>query len=217
MAQLRDRAGKLVIRAYTPVSHTSVRGSLELLVKVYFDSEAGTPGGRMSQALDQLAIGATVELKGPVGRFEYVGRGVCMLGGVERLVGSFVMIAGGSGITPIWQVLRAVLEDPGDQTSCIVLDGNRMEEDILCREEMDNLVKGREHRCRLLYTLTRPPEGWNGEKGRIGRALLEREIRHLRTDRKDALALICGPESMEKSVHTILNEMGWPDDRMVFF
>jgi nitrate reductase (NAD(P)H) len=195
-----------------------VRGFVELLVKVYFDNAAGVPGGQMSQALDRLAIGATVEFKGPVGRFEYVGRGVCRVGGVERAVSDFVMVAGGSGITPIWQVVRAVLEDDNDGTHCVVLDGNRTEEDILCRKELDGLVKGREHRCRLLHTLTKASGAWNGERGRIGRALLEREIGHLkRGEKRKALVLICGPDAMEKSVHKALNEMGWTDDELIFF
>src|SRR5208282_5861090 len=90
---------------------------------------------------------------------------------------TFIMVCGGSGITPIFQVLRAVLQNPADKTKCIVLDGNRLEEDILCREELDAMAQGNEDRCQLVYTLTKPTEDWRGEKGRIGKELLGKFVR----------------------------------------
>ena len=47
------------------------------------------------------------------------------------------MVCAGSGITPIYQVLRAVMEDEVDTTQCIVVNGNRFPEDILCKEDLD--------------------------------------------------------------------------------
>ncbi len=217
MARLRDKDGTLLIRAYTPTSHPGDRGTLELLVKVYFDSEKGIPGGRMTQALDRLEPGAKLELKGPIGKFEYFGRGMCQLSGDEKEVNNFVMIAGGSGITPIWQVLRAVLEDPEDQTRCTVIDVNRKEEDILCRGELDQLLNGREHKCTLTHTLTQPSEGWQGKKGRINQELLEEVTGHVDRVRSNAMVLVCGPEAMEKSLKKILTGIGWKEDQLVFF
>ena len=100
--------GKPVIRAYTPISHTT--GSLDLLIKVYRD--LGTPGRRggvMSQALDRLKPGVdSVAVKGPVGRFTYLPPNQrksdkCNVGfvGVARKVNKFLMVCAGTGITPI--------------------------------------------------------------------------------------------------------------------
>jgi len=127
------------------------------------------------------------------------------------------MICAGSGITPIFQVLRAVLSDPKDETICLVLDGNRLESDILYREDLDGLVRGNEERCRLLYALTQPPEHWTGLKGRMGRELLEKEVGTCRMKNGAELVLICGPEALEKSVQRLLNEMGWKDEDLLFF
>ncbi len=88
------------------------------------------------------------------------------------MVRRFVMVCGGSGITPIFQVLRAVMKDRDDPTHCTVLNGNRAEEDILCKPELDAMVAGNEDRCDLVYSLTRPGPNWNGRTGRMDKSLL---------------------------------------------
>lgn len=171
----------------------------------------------MTQALDTIPIGHFVDFKGPVGKFEYLGRGLCSIQGQQRKVGRFIMICGGSGITPIFQVLRAVLTDREDPTTCLVIDGNRIEQDILCKADIDNMVIGNDSKCRLLYTLSQPEPSWAGLRGRINKELLEREIGSSKSTNGEDLVLICGPESLEKSVHSILKDLGWKDEDMLFF
>jgi nitrate reductase (NAD(P)H) len=218
--RLRDPVtNESIIRPYTPYSSCTQLGSLDVLVKVYFDT-AARPGGKMTKALEALAVAETVEFKGPVGKFEYLGRGRCAIGPQTRQVRRFVMICGGSGVTPIFQVLRAVMQDRGDGTRCVVLDGNRTEEDILCREEIDGLTEGREEQCRVVHTLSKPGEKWERGKGRIGRRLLEEEVgRFGQTGYAEGeeLVLICGPEPLEKEVKEILNGLGWGNEYLLFF
>lgn len=171
----------------------------------------------MTKALDSIPIGHFVDFKGPTGHFEYLSRGLCTLSGKERHVKKFIMICAGSGVTPIFQVLRAVLSDKEDPTEVLMLDGNRLEEDILCKEEMDRLSIGNEDRCKLLYTLTKPTEDWKGLKGRLSRDLLEKEVGQCKAKNGEELVLICGPGALEKSVHSMLNEMGWGDEHLLFF
>jgi nitrate reductase (NAD(P)H) len=167
----------------------------------------------MTKALDAIPTGHFVECKGPIGKFEYKGRGVCSVNGKERMVKRFFMICGGSGITPIFQVLRAVMQDKEDPTTCVVLDGNRLEEDILCREELDRFARENEARCNMLHTLTKGDEKWEGLRGRIGEELLGRYCGR----EEESLVLVCGPEALEKSVHTGLGELGWRDEEVLFF
>jgi nitrate reductase (NAD(P)H) len=217
MMRLRDPVTReAIIRSYTPISEGTDKGTLDVLVKVYFDT-TDRPGGKMTKALDAIPIGHFVDFKGPIGKFEYLGHGRCTISGKAREVKKFIMICGGSGITPIFQVLRAVLRDNDDPTKCLVLDGNRLEEDILCREEMDNLLVGNEERCRLLHALTRPSGSWKGLRGRVGKELLEKEVGTWEAGNGKELVLICGPESLEKSVHGFLGEMGWRDEDLLFF
>ena len=213
MVRLRDPVTReAIIRSYTPISETSKTGYVDVLVKVYFETKE-SKGGRMSMAMEALPIGHGVDLKGPIGKFQYHGRGLCAVNEKMHRVQRFVMICGGSGITPIFQVFRAVMRDPEDQTKCIVLDGNRLVEDILCKEDLDALVRGNEDRGKVLYTLTKAPEGWNGLKGRINGDLVKQ---HCCVD-EATLILICGPEALEKSMHAALTSQGWRDDQLLFF
>ena len=201
-----------IIRSYTPISEINDRGFMEMLVKVYFGKD-GVEGGKMSQAMDALPIGEYIEMKGPIGKFEYLGYGRCTVQGVERKVKSFVMISGGSGITPIYQVFRCIMQNPKDETKCVVLNGNRQLEDILCKTELDRLADGTDHRCKLIYTLTKASDDWCGHRGRIDGNLVDQHC----VRSPDTLVLICGPEALEKSMHKILLEKRWNDDQLLFF
>ncbi len=217
MIRLRDPVTReAIIRSYTPISEGTDRGTLQVLIKVYSDT-AERVGGKMTKALDAIPVGHFVDFKGPIGKFEYLKKGHCTISGKPRFVRRFIMICAGSGITPIFQVLRAVLSDPQDETNCLVLDGNRLESDILCREEMGGLVRGHEKRCKLLYTLTRPDESWKGLVGRVGKELIEKEVGTSMSTDGSELVLICGPGALEKSVHGFLNGMGWRDEDLLFF
>lgn len=201
-----------IIRSYTPINEQIAKGYLDILVKVYFDNKE-RKGGKMTKALDELPIGHSIDFKGPIGKFEYLGRGRCSINGIEREIKKFFMISAGSGVTPIYQVFRAVMQDPEDKTYCVMLNGNRCFEDILCKEDLDRFATGNGHRCRLLYTLTKASEEWTGLRGRIGQALLMEYV----SPQDEAMVLICGPEALERSVHTILNELGWKDGDLLFF
>jgi nitrate reductase (NAD(P)H) len=213
MMRLNDPETKeAVIRSYTPISETCAKGYLDVLVKIYFDTKE-QKGGKMTKAMDALPIGECIGFKGPIGKFQYLGRGRCSVNGKEGTVKNFYMICGGSGVTPIYQVFRAVMQDKADKTYCIVIDGNRLEEDILCKEELDYFAKNNAHKCKVLYTLTKGPKVWNGLRGRIGPQLL-REYVH---KNEASMVLICGPETLEKAVHSALNDQGWHDDDLLFF
>lgn len=215
MIRLRDPVTReAIIRSYTPISQTTKKGYCDVLVKVYFDTKERA-GGKMTQALDSIPVGHFAEFKGPIGKFEYLGRGNCAVNNKTRHVKRLFMICGGSGITPIFQVLRAVMQDKEDPTTCVVLDGNRLAEDILCKEDLDIFARDNVDRCKLLYTLTQGPEDWQGLRGRIGAPLLKEHC--VRGTENDALVLICGPEALEKSAHKALNEQGWLDEDLLFF
>lgn len=217
MIRLRDPVTReAIIRSYTPISHESKPGVMDVLVKIYFDTKE-RKGGKMSQAMDQIPIGHFIDTKGPIGKFEYRGKGCCAINGVERNIKTFIMISGGSGITPIYQVFRAVMQDDADKTRCVVLDGNRLLEDILCKTELDDLAKKDNEKCKLIYTLTQGPDGWEGLRGRIAAPLLKEHADRNAFGEGEAMVLICGPEALEKSAHKALQENGWKDDDMMFF
>ena len=212
MIRLRDPVnGEAIIRPYTPISDIHRAGYLDVLIKLYLNPS--TTPGKMSKAMSALSLGGGVDFKGPIGKFTYLGKGLCSINSTERRVKKFAMICGGSGITPIFQVFRAVMKDKDDTTMCTILNGNRLVEDILCREDLDALLKGNEDRGEIIHTLTRAPEGWEGLRGRINAELVQKHI----TCSDDTLVLICGPEALEKSIHVVLKEQGWKDEQILFF
>ena len=221
MLRLRDPVTReAIIRSYTPISETSKTGYLDILIKVYGDvpATADVParaGGKMTKALDAIPTGHWVDVKGPIGKFVYQGKGVCAVNSRERKIRKFIMICGGSGITPIFQVLRAVMQDKEDPTTCTLLNGNRLVEDILCKQDLDRFQQDNEDRCEIMYTLTQGPEDWQGLRGRIAGPLLEK---HCQVGEKgETMVLVCGPEPLEESVRAWLLGAGWAEEDLLFF
>lgn len=106
-----------MIRPYTPVSSDDDLGYFDLIVKIYRrDVHPKFPeGGKMSQYLETLKIGDTIDVRGPAGHITYIGNGVFEFADKmkktpprRRKVTKVAMLAGGTGITPMLQVLRNV-------------------------------------------------------------------------------------------------------------
>jgi nitrate reductase (NAD(P)H) len=154
----------------------------------------------MTLGFSELVPGDTIELKGPIGHFVWKGQGIASLHSKDEQVNEIGLVCGGSGITPILQVLRAILGDPLDRkTKVWVVDVNRYFEDILCRDELEKLASEHQGRFRCHYSLTGTPvpEDWAYSVGRVTREMLET---HLPTPGKNKLICICGPAPMEHSV-----------------
>jgi len=154
----------------------------------------------MTLGFSELVVGDAVEMKGPIGHFVWEGRGVASIHGEKKHIGEIGLVCGGSGITPIFQVLRAILTDPlDDKTKIWMIDVNRYFEDILCRQELGRLAAEYQRRLSLHMSLTgKPlPENWAQSVGRITKKMLEK---HLPAPGDDKLVCICGPGSMERSV-----------------
>ncbi|KAK6151426.1 hypothetical protein DH2020_014061 [Rehmannia glutinosa] len=82
----KDSQGEEVIKPYTPTTLDSDVGYFELVIKMY-------PQGRMSHHFREMREGDYMAVKGPKGRFKYQ----------PGQVRAFGMLAGGSGITPMFQ------------------------------------------------------------------------------------------------------------------
>jgi nitrate reductase (NAD(P)H) len=133
----------------------------------------------MTLGFSELAVGDFVELKGPIGHFIWKGAGIALLHGKERRVREMGMVCGGSGITPILQVLRGILHDVLHRdTKVWVLDVNRCFGDILCRKELHQLVGDNTERFQLHHTLTGTdvPEDWEYSTGRPDNAMLKTRL-----------------------------------------
>jgi nitrate reductase (NAD(P)H) len=210
--------GKLVMRAYTPTSSVDEIGYFELVVKIYFKNvhPRFPNGGIMSQYLDSLTIGSTLEVKGPVGHIEYLGRGNFSVHGKQRFAKKLTFLAGGTGITPVYQVANSILKDANDQTEMYVVYANRTEDDILLREELDEWAKIYSDRFKIWYVVENANEGWEYSVGFITESIMRE---HVPLAGEDTLALACGPPPMiQFAVQPNLEKMGYDikKDLLVF-
>ncbi|CAN0240529.1 unnamed protein product, partial [Hapterophycus canaliculatus] len=130
------------------------------ILQVYYPNDRFPKGGKMSQLLDSLDIGDTIDIKGPVGEIVYLDPGEFLIKGKPRNASKLAMLAGGTGITPMYQVLKAVLNDPHDRTECSLIYANQTEDDILLRDELDAMAEAHPNRFNLWYTVDRPGDGW---------------------------------------------------------
>ncbi len=124
-----------VMRSYTPVSDNTTLGEVALVIKIY---RAGVhpkfpDGGKLSQHLDSLKIGETIDIKGPKGHMEYLGNGgnywMKPIGRpkVTKQCKQFIMIAGGTGITPMLQVANYMFRNNKDDVKVHLLYANQSE------------------------------------------------------------------------------------------
>ena len=128
----KDSDGKSVQRSYTPVTGDETLGKVSFVIKVY---KAGVhpkfpEGGKLSQHLDSLKIGDTLDMKGPKGHLTWLGQGNFTVKVVKkplqtRKATHIGMIAGGTGITPMLQVIDAIFRDTNDTTCVKMLYANQ--------------------------------------------------------------------------------------------
>ncbi|KAE8148614.1 hypothetical protein BDV25DRAFT_157960 [Aspergillus avenaceus] len=182
--------GATVSRSYTPVSNNLDLGRLELLVKCYPD---GLLSGRY---LANLEVGDEVEFRGPKGAMRY-SKGLCKHLG---------MVAGGTGITPMYQLIRAICEDERDLTEISLIYANRTEADILLREELDTLAHKYPKNFKVWYMLDTAPEGWSYGTGFVNETVLSDK---LTGPSRESKVLLCGPPGMMQATKKTLVSMGF--------
>jgi len=185
--------GRMVMRSYTPISDVDTVGTVKLLVKSY-------PTGNLSRVLGALQVGESVEMKGPKGKFLYQ----------RNMTERIGMLAGGTGITPCFQVLKAALKDEKDQTRFDLLYANVSEDEILLKDELDTLMREHPLRFRVRYFLNFPPPGWDGGVGFITRDAI---ADFLPPATLDCRVLMCGPPPMVEAMKRHLVQLQFPEPR----
>lgn len=192
---------EVVIRSYTPVSSDDDRGYVDLVIKVYFKNvhPKFPEGGKMSQHLENMKIGDTIDFRGPSGRLIYKGQGKVSIKllrkepPVEYNVKRMVMLAGGTGITPMLQLIRAIIKDPTDETQTSLLFANQTEKDILLKDELDEIAKKYPNKVKIWYTLDSSSEAWSYSTGYISADMIKK---HMFPPSPDTIVLMCGPPPM---------------------
>ncbi|KAI0129936.1 oxidoreductase NAD-binding domain-containing protein [Xylariales sp. AK1849] len=182
--------GKAVSRSYTPVSNNADRGILELVIKCY-------PNGLLSGGyLANLDVGDEVEFRGPQGAMRYR-PGLC------KRIG---MVAGGTGITPMYQLIRAICENERDTTEVSLIFANRTEADILLRDELEAMARRYPRNLKLFYLLDQPSANWSHGSGHVTREIMAQRLPAANPDTK---MMICGPPAMLEAARDSLVSLGF--------
>eukprot|EP00898_Chlorokybus_atmophyticus_P005669 jgi/Chlat1/6102/Chrsp40S05686 len=202
--------GKLIVRPYTPVSNDDEdQGFIQLVVKVY-------PQGRMSQRLHSLKEGDTIDFKGPVGRYVYKGNGEFDLGSRTLHVKHVGMVAGGTGITPMYQVMSKIVRDKDDAPDVKLVFANKTEDDILLHNELDQMALDNRDKVGVYHVISHPKaDDWSQGRGHINADIIRD---HLPPPGEDTLVLMCGPPGLiEKAVKPALQKLGYLSNNVVSY
>ncbi|KAF8951965.1 NADH-cytochrome b5 reductase [Podila verticillata] len=181
MIKFTNAEGKAVIRPYTPTSDATQKGQFDLIVKRY-------DAGVMSAHIHNLKIGDTLALKGPMSKYPLQ----------ANQHESVSLIAGGTGITPMWQVISALLKDSEDKTKINLLFANQTAQDIILKSEIEALAAAHPDRFKVTYVIDAAAEGWTGETGYITADLIKKYLPEAGSAGNKVF--VCGPPPMMVSV-----------------
>ncbi|KAK6465399.1 NADH-cytochrome b-5 reductase [Scheffersomyces coipomensis] len=168
--------GKEIVRSYTPISTDDELGYFDLLIKTY-------ENGNISKYVESKKIGEYVDIRGPKGFFTYT----------PNMVESFGMIAGGTGIAPMYQIITAILKNPKDKTKINLIYANVTETDILLRAELEQFQKDHSDQFKIHFVLNEAPAGWKGSIGFVTPEIIDK---YLPKSSEDTNLLLCGPPPM---------------------
>jgi ring-1,2-phenylacetyl-CoA epoxidase subunit PaaE len=131
---------------------------------------------------------------------------------------AYYLFGAGSGITPLMSIIKTVLErEP--MSYVYLLYGNRNEDCIIFRSELEELAKKYDGQFIVTHTLSAPKKvksgffskakiTWEGKIGRIDSKLVSSFLEENKSIHKDAEYFICGPGGMIDTVENFLVEKG---------
>ncbi|PWA03442.1 hypothetical protein BB558_000384 [Smittium angustum] len=171
-----------ITRKYTIITEEHTKGYMDLIVKEY-------PEGIMSKYINSLKVGDELLMKGPIQKSKYVP-------GSKKEIG---MIAGGTGIAPMMQVIHKVIGNPEDTTKIKLLFANVTENDILLKDELDRIREEHPEQLEIHYVLDNPPKGWTGETGYISEEMIKKYMPSPEMG-DDCIVYVSGPRGMNELV-----------------
>ncbi|MFT6940590.1 MAG: ring-1,2-phenylacetyl-CoA epoxidase subunit PaaE [Cyclobacteriaceae bacterium] len=189
--------GKKIRRAYSLCSTPGIDQDPAVTIK-------RVPGGLMSNHInDHYSAGRVVQVMEPMGMFttDYEPD-------AQREI---VMVGGGSGITPLFSILRKVLQDQPHANVKLVY-GNRSEEFVIFKSALDDLQK--QHSNFKVYHIL---ESDSAEKaflvGRPDEALVAQLMTDLSVTATTEIFL-CGPQPMMDVFQAGMNKAGIGADQI---
>jgi cytochrome-b5 reductase len=170
-----------------------------LLVKQY-------PGGRASGFLHSLVPGDSVRFLATLKGFNWT----------TNKFPAITLIAGGAGITPVYQLIQGILSNPEDKTRINLVFGVNTDQDVLLKRQFDDWTAQYPGRFKATFTVSKPESNSPYRKGYVDRELLESVMGRKQAD--DTKVFVCGPPAMEEALvgkrgkGGVLQELGYTKD-----
>mmetsp|Transcript_53491 Transcript_53491/g.87507 ORF Transcript_53491/g.87507 Transcript_53491/m.87507 type:complete len:290 (+) Transcript_53491:1-870(+) len=184
--------GDQYVRApYYPVTRNSDLGHFDLVVKRTEDP--------VSQHLHSLKVGDKAEFKGALPILPYRVGQYSTLG----------LVAGGTGIIPLYMLIQEILSNPQETTKISLLYAAKDKSELLFKSHLDKLAQKHPQQFRVEYCVEQKPWFWSGHVGRLTKQMVASNMP--RPGRAVTIA-VSGPESMMEAVcgTTDLDKAGWP-------
>ncbi len=212
-----------VIRPYTPISTNALVGYMDLLVKNYPTT------GTMSKFLHEVEIGSTSI------SFKHIPFNVKIQAPFQQK--HIIMLAGGTGITPMIQALHSILGMDDDsllqqripnEQKVTLLYGSQHSQDILTQPLLDAWAKAYPTKLDVVHVVSDEPSdsSWSGKHGRIEKELLDLYLPSPLVG-ENVIILVCGPTPMyhalcgpreeQESISGILGDMGFSSQQVYKF
>jgi ferredoxin-NADP reductase len=185
--------GKKMTRSYSICSSPARSGYVEITPKRVSE-------GCVSVFLnDRASVGLTIEANGPFGQFFWD----------ESKHRNVVLLAAGSGITPMMAMLR-YMDDLCLETTATLLYCVRTASDIMFESELEQL-RSRLRSFQYHVLLSQPHAEWSGPRGRISREFIADTVK----DPASTTYFLCGPPPFMDASRTIFAGLGVKPEQLV--
>ena len=200
-AQYRYTAGQFVT-FFLNVNGENINRSYSLSTSPLVDKEfkvtvKKVPGGRGSTFLcDQVKEGDTLATTPPAGHF--------FKPSLDSRGTQYLLFAAGSGITPVFSIMKTVL-NASTLNHVTLVFCNRDEKSIIYRNEIEEWARNNPSRLDVIHTLSKPGPDWTGHSGRIHRGLIA-EVLEMPSPPTSREYYLCGPTEFMTTVKNALME-----------
>ncbi len=152
-----------------------------------------------THCIDEAQVGQILKSLPPLGNFTITPN-------IES-ARSFVLFGAGSGITPLFSMIKTILFSE-NKSNIILIYGNRNEESIIFKNEIEQLQKKYFGRFEVIHVISQPDSQWKGYQGRITNDLAYKLLTSLKNiNHAEANYYLCGPGGMMDNVISALNEL----------
>ncbi|MEN9743575.1 MAG: hypothetical protein RLZZ65_1380 [Bacteroidota bacterium] len=160
-----------------------------------------------SYANHELKIGDTLDVLAPMGNFKFSPN--------PSAKKNYVLFAAGSGITPIFSILKTILtQEP--QSMVTLFYGNKGQAEVIFREELEAIKNKYLNRLNLIHVFSRENLGVALLKGRIDAERTEKLLEAFAKGQQIDAAYLCGPQQMILSAKDQLEKFGMASTNIHF-